>query len=216
MNGTKCTSNSIFLQIVIENSPQLIKVYDLKCCHGIIPTKRNYAWRHTWSKLKAQPLLLLNNAFSTTSWIFFFQSKMNLRWRFGASCGVRGKKDHQMLAFEDAHWYCKTPASRNLIFFHVLLTRSCTSKWSHWRRIWLSISIQFNLYCINSGNWYTGALLLQDNQYNTIQFRKNTHTRHYDYALWQHTSWRPAGGCAEPVSHQSAELIIYRWDSTNR
>ena len=53
-----------------------------------------------------------------------------------------------------------------VLYFQVLSPLSCNS----------FNSIQFNLYCINSANWYTDALLWQDNQYNTNS-KKHTHTR---------------------------------------
>ena len=65
-------SNSIFLRVVVTNSPQLIEVRDLNGCHAI---KQNFERCHTWSQLKAQRSLLLNSTFSTTSWNYIFSEQ---------------------------------------------------------------------------------------------------------------------------------------------
>ena len=64
-----CTSNSVFLWVVVTKSPQLIKVRDLNGCHGNHTT---FWTLPRWSQLKAQQSLLLHSTISTTSWNYIF------------------------------------------------------------------------------------------------------------------------------------------------
>ena len=64
-----CTSNLIFLRVVVTNSPQLIKVCDLNGCHGN-PTK---FWTLPYMvAIETQQSMLLNSIISSTSWNYIF------------------------------------------------------------------------------------------------------------------------------------------------
>ena len=68
-----CTSNSIFLRVVVTNSPQqLIKVRDLNGCHGNVTHYEHYL---TWSQLKAQQTLFLLSTISTSSLNYIFSEQ---------------------------------------------------------------------------------------------------------------------------------------------
>ena len=67
-----CTSNSVFLRVIVTNSPQLNNVHDLNGCHD---NQKIYERCRTWSQLEARRSLLLSSKISSTSWSFIFSAQ---------------------------------------------------------------------------------------------------------------------------------------------
>ena len=135
-----CISNSIFLRVVVTNSPQLIEVRDLNGCR----TKPNYERCHTWSQLNAPQSLLLNITFNTTWWNYIYSGQDRWLWDGNWVCRVvfGEKTNHQNLFSQIQINIDKNSVDIISISFHMLLLTSWASQRYQWLRNWLSKSIR--------------------------------------------------------------------------